>query len=79
MNKQQTMLNYIKDTTGVTISKMLLSFILEPSRLATINNAVLKNIVIEYAPVFNKYRGMLDSFSEQNQIAYGAPLPGVFR
>lgn len=70
MNKQQKMFKYIKDTTGITVSKMLLSFILHPNRLAALNNVDLKDIVVEYAPVFNKYRWMLDGPSEQNQISF---------
>lgn len=49
---------------------MLLSFIFHPNRLSTLNNTALKDIVIEYAPIYNKYRYMLDGPSEQNQISY---------
>ena len=49
---------------------MLLSFILAPNRLTMINNKTLKSIVVEYAPIFKKYRNILDGSSEQNQISY---------
>ena len=49
-NKKQNLFKYIKDTTGLSVSKMLLSFIIEPNRITTLNNVALKKIVIEYAP-----------------------------
>lgn len=64
------MQNYIKETTGITVSKMLLAFIMNPQKLEGLNNSALKDIVIEYAPIFNKYRGMLDGPSEQSQISF---------
>jgi len=48
---------------------MLLSFIIEPNRMTTLNNAALKKIVIEYAPIFEKHRYMLDGSSELDQLA----------
>ena len=30
-NKKQNLFKYIKDTTGLSVSKMLLSFIIEPN------------------------------------------------
>ncbi|RGF96795.1 hypothetical protein DXA10_03355 [Firmicutes bacterium AM55-24TS] len=59
-NKKQNLFKYIKDTTGLSVSKMLLSFIIEPNRITTLNNVALKKIVIEYAPIFEKHRYMLD-------------------
>ena len=43
-NKKQNLFKYIKDTTGLSVSKMLLSFIIEPNRMTTLNNAALKKI-----------------------------------
>ena len=40
-NKKQNLFKYIKDTTGLSVSKMLLSFIIEPNRMTTLNNAAL--------------------------------------
>lgn len=54
-NKKQNLFKYIKDTTGLSVSKMLLSFIIEPNRMTTLNNVALKKIVIEYAPIFEKH------------------------
>ncbi len=64
MNKQQAIQNYIKETTGQTVSKKLLAFILNPQKLEGLNNAALKDIVVEYAPIFNKFRYTLDGSSE---------------
>lgn len=36
-NKKQNLFKYIKDTTGLSVSKMLLSFIIEPNRMTTLN------------------------------------------
>ena len=47
---------------------MLLSFIIEPNRITTLNNVALKKIV-EYAPIFEKHRYMLDGLSELDQLA----------
>lgn len=69
MNKQQDMFDYIKNTTEINVSKMLLSFIFQPNRLSTLNNNALKDIIVEYAPIYNKYRYMLDGPFEQNQIS----------
>ena len=63
-NKKQNLFKYIKDTTGLSVSKMLLSFIIEPNRITTLNNVSLKKIVIEYASIFEKHRYMLDGPSE---------------
>lgn len=68
-NKNQNLFKYIKDTTGLSVSKMLLSFIIEPNRITTLNNVSLKKIVIEYAPIFEKHRYMLDGPSELDQLA----------
>lgn len=32
-NKKQNLFKYIKDTTGLSVSKMLLSFIIDPTEL----------------------------------------------
>ena len=68
-NKEQMMFNYIKETTDIAVSKKLLCFIFDPNRLTMINNTALKSIVIEYAPIFKKYRNMLDGPFEQSQIS----------
>ena len=68
-NKKQNLFKYIKDTTGLSVSKMLLSFIIEPNRITMLNNVALKKIVIEYAPIFEKHRYMLDGPSELDQLA----------
>ncbi len=67
---KQNISNYIKDKTGITPSKKLLSFIAEPSKLHSLNNVALKEIVIEYAPIFNKFRGMLDDPLEAQILAH---------
>lgn len=70
MNKQQHMIDYINKEFGITISKTLASFILNPSRIKTLNNKALKEIVIEYAPIYNRARWILDGPSEMHKIAY---------
>ena len=55
---------YIREETGTTASKMLICFIQNPRKLNGLNNEALKNIITEYAPVFNKFRYMLDGPNE---------------
>lgn len=63
------MKKYIEETTDITASKMLLSFIINPQKLFSLNNIALKNIVSEYAPIYKKTRYILDGPAEQQQLA----------
>lgn len=67
-NDPQLIQKYIEEETGVVVSKMLLSFIMNPQKLDGLNNKALKDIVIEYAPIFKRFRGMLDGPSEQTVL-----------
>lgn len=60
MDKRHDVKNYIKEETGIDISKNLLAFIMNPQKLEGLNNSALNDIVIEYAPIFKKLGGMLD-------------------
>jgi hypothetical protein len=46
--------------TGIDMSKKLLSFVLNPQKLEGLNNIALKEIVVEYAPMYKKLHMMLD-------------------
>ena len=63
------MKKYIEKETGIMASKMLLSFIMNPQKLFNLNYTALKNIVSEYAPIFQKTRYILDGPAEQQQLA----------
>lgn len=60
MNDSQAVKNYIKEETGIDVSKKLLAFIMNPHKLESLNNIALKEIVIEYAPIYQRFRFMLD-------------------
>ncbi len=60
MNQQQVIKNYIKEETGIEVSKKLLAFIMNPQKLVGLNNNALKEIVIEYAPIYQRFKFMLD-------------------
>lgn len=60
MDKHQDVKNLIKEGTGIDISKKLLAFITNPRKLEGLNNVALKEIVIEYAPIYQRFRFMLD-------------------
>jgi hypothetical protein len=60
VSKQQDISDYIKKETGIIVSKRLLSFILNPQKLNTLNNKALKEIVIEFAPIYKAFRWTLD-------------------
>ena len=49
-NKKQNLFKYIKDTTGLSVSKMLLSFIIEPNRITTLNNVALRKSLLSMLP-----------------------------
>ena len=50
--KEQQIIAEIEKIAGFTPSKLLLSLILNPERVNTLNNDCLKAIVTEYAPYF---------------------------
>ena len=58
--KEQQIIAEIEKIAGFTPSKLLLSLILNPERVNTLNNDCLKAIVTEYAPYFQKTALTLD-------------------
>ncbi|MBP3336449.1 MAG: hypothetical protein J6L61_10055 [Ruminiclostridium sp.] len=58
--KEQQIIAEIEKITGFTPSKLLVSLILNPERVNTLNNDCLKAIVTEYAPYFQKTALTLD-------------------
>jgi hypothetical protein len=69
MNNQQAVKKYIEEETGIVVSKNLLAFIMNPQKLEGLNNSALKDIVVEYQPIFRRFRGMLDGPTEREQLA----------
>lgn len=63
ITKEKQIEKYIIEDMNMTPSKMLVSLIVYPSRLQQLNNTALRNIVIEYAPIYKKYRLLLDTTS----------------
>ena len=54
MDNQQAVKKYIEEETGIVVSKNLLAFIMHPQKLDGLNNVALKEIVIEYAPIYQR-------------------------
>ena len=69
MNKQQSIQHYIKEETGIDISKNLLAFVMNPKKLEGLNNIALRKIVIEYAPIYQRFRFMIDGPQERSWLA----------
>lgn len=69
MNNQQAVQSYIKKETGISISKKLLAFIMNLQKLNGLNNNALKDIVVEYEPIFKRFRWTLDGPEEREQLA----------
>jgi hypothetical protein len=65
--KEQQIIAEIENIAGFTPSKLLLTLILHPERVNTLNNDCLKAIVTEYAPYFQKTSMTLDG---PNYLAY---------
>ncbi|MBR1824268.1 MAG: hypothetical protein IJ779_08565 [Ruminococcus sp.] len=70
MDKQQAVKEYINEETGIIVSKKLLSFIMNPQKLEGLNNIALKEIVIEYAPIYQRFRFMLDGPQERSWLVF---------
>ena len=68
MNNQQAVKKYIEEETGIVVSKNLLAFIMNPQKPEGLNNCALKDIVVEYEPIFRRFRGMLDGPPERNWL-----------
>lgn len=58
--KEQQIIAEIENIAGFTPSRLLLSLILHPERVNTLNNDCLKSVVTEYAPYFQKTSITLD-------------------
>ena len=57
---KQAIQDYIQKETGISVTQQLLAFIMNPQKLNNLNNKALKEIVIEYAPIYQRFRFMLD-------------------
>ena len=69
MNNQQAVKNYIEKEIGIVVSKNLLAFIMNPQKLNGLNNSALKDIVVEYEPIYRRFKGMLDGPPVRNWLA----------
>ena len=54
--KDKTIYNYILKETGIEISTLLEHLILNTTKIKTLNNIALEQIVNEFAPIYQKYR-----------------------
>lgn len=61
ITKEKQIEKFIIEDMNMTPSKTLVSLIVHPSRLQQLNNNALKGIVVEYAPMYRKYRLLLDT------------------
>ena len=67
--KDKTIYNYILKEAGIEISPVLEHLILNPTKISALNNIALEQIVNEYAPIYQKYRYVIDGPRELNRIA----------
>lgn len=70
MINQQAVKNYIREETGIVVSKKLLAYIMKPQKLNGLNSDALRDIVIEYEPIFKRFRWMLDGPAERELLAF---------
>ena len=67
--KDKMIYNYILKEVGIEISPVLEHLILNPTKIETLNNIALEKIVNEFAPIYQKYRYVIDGPRELNRIA----------
>ena len=67
--KDKTIRKFLLNETGIEISPFLEHLILTPAKTERINNADLVKIVKEYAPIYQKHRGVLDGPQEMQRIS----------
>ena len=67
---KQAIQDYIQKETGISVTQQLLAFIMNPQKLNNLNNKALKEIVVEYAPIFKRFRWTIDGPAEQEQLAH---------
>ena len=67
-NKDKTIYNFILKELGLEISPLLENAIMNPTKVETINNNALEQIVNEIAPIYKKYRFVLDGPQELSKI-----------
>ncbi len=60
---------YVKRKTGISISKLLRIYINEPDRIAIANNQTLEKLVKEYAPIYKLITSQLDGLQEAECLA----------
>ena len=66
--KDNAVFDFILKETGIKISPFLQSLILNPRKIGTLNNIALKQVVEEFAPIYKKYKHVLDGSKELSQI-----------
>lgn len=62
--KNKTIFNFVLNNDGIAISPMLESLIENPGKVETLNNVTLEQAVKEFAPIYQKYRYVLDGSEE---------------
>lgn len=63
-NKNCAIADFILREVGIKISPTLNSMIMNPQKLNALNSATLEKIVTEYAPVYKKFKCVLDGSDE---------------
>lgn len=58
--KNNSIFNFVLNNDGIEISPMLESLIENPGKVETLNNVTLEQVVKEFAPIYQKYRYVLD-------------------
>ncbi len=58
----------IKEMTGIVVSPKLLAFIMNSDKLNGLNKNALKDIVVEYSPINQKFNMILDGSAEIRKV-----------
>lgn len=66
--KDNAVSNYILKDIGIKISPFLQSLISNPSKITTLNNIALEEVVKEFAPIYKKCKYTLDGPNELTKI-----------
>ncbi len=66
--------NFIKKELGIDISDLLENRIQNPSKVETDNYDVVKELAIEFLPIYNRYRYTLDGPFELHKIIWFGEL-----
>lgn len=63
-----SLVRFIKENCNIELSDMLEAYIREPTRLHIANKNTLLRLVVEYRPIYQKYKHILDGPIELSKL-----------